>query len=137
MANVCEKVEQLNLFLENRPGILADLCAHLADNGINLRAIATLDSSDTGIARLVVDKPDEAKQTLVEAGIAFTTSWCLALEMPNHPGGFSEIARLLSLAGVNISYIYASSTGTAGYALGIFGVSEVDKAMSLDWSSLI
>jgi hypothetical protein len=137
MAYTCEKVEQLNLFLENRPGILADLCAHLADNGINLRAITTLESTDTGIARVVVDKVETAKQTLIEAGVAFTTSWCLALEMPNHPGGFAEIARLLSLAGVNIDYIYASSTGGAGNALGIFGVSKLDKAMSLDWGTMI
>ena len=38
-----QKVEQLTVFLANRPGILADLCAHLSERGINIRAMSTLD----------------------------------------------------------------------------------------------
>ena len=45
----CEKVEQLTLFLENRPGILADLCAHLADHRINIRAMTTVESTETTV----------------------------------------------------------------------------------------
>ena len=86
MTITSERVEQITLFLENRPGILADLCAHLADRSINIRAITTLESTETGAVRLVVDRTDAAKESLAEAGVPFTTSECLALEMPNAPG---------------------------------------------------
>jgi len=133
MAIKCEKVQQLTLFLDNRPGILADLCAHLADGRINIRAITTLDSTDVGAVRLVVDQPHRAERLLSEAKVHFTSADCLALEMPNHPGGFAGIAHILSVAGINIDYIYASTTPGAMTAFGIFGVSDLDKALTLDW----
>jgi hypothetical protein len=133
MTITSERVEQITLFLENRPGILADLCAHLADRGINIRAITTLESTETGAVRLVVDRAAAAKETLAEAGVPFTTSECLALEMPNTPGGFADIARILAIAGINIDFMYASSTPAAAVALGILGVSDLDRALSLDW----
>lgn len=129
MAIACERVQQLTLVLENRPGILADLCAHLCDKGINVRAVMTLDSTDTGAVRIVVDKPDEAMAILVSGGVPFSTNDCLAVQMPNYPGGLAEVARRLSLAGVNIDYLYGSSTSGAGTALGIFGVSDLDRAL--------
>ncbi len=39
-----EKVEQITLSLENRQGILADLCAHLRDHRINIRAMTALET---------------------------------------------------------------------------------------------
>jgi len=129
----CEKVQQLTLTLENRPGILADLCAHLADRRINIRAITAVDSTDSGNVRLVVDDPDLARRALSDAGVASTSVSCLALEMPNDPGGFAGIARSLSLAGINIDYIYASGLPDAAKALGIFGVSDLERALALDW----
>ena len=131
----CEQVEQLTVFLENRPGILADLCAHLSDRRISIRAMAVLDNTDAGTARLVVDDPELAKNILSEVGVAYTSARCLALEMPNHPGGFAGIARTLSLAGINIDFIYASAAPGAGPALGIFGVSDLKGALALDWES--
>jgi hypothetical protein len=133
MAITCEKVQQLTLFLENRPGILADLCAHLADRGVNIRAITTLESTHTGTVRLVVDQPEATARILDEAGVAHSSSHCLALQMPNHPGGFATVAHTLSVAGINIDFIYASSTANATAALGIFGVSDLDRALELDW----
>ncbi len=128
-----ERVEQLTLFLENRPGILADLCAHLSDHRVNIRAISVLDSTDAGAVRLIVDDVALAKELLTAAGVAHRSTYCLSLEMPNNPGGFASIARILSVAGINIDYIYASSLPGAGAALGVFGVSDLDRALSLRW----
>jgi hypothetical protein len=126
----CERVQQLTLLLENRPGILADLCAHLCDRGVNVRAMMTLESTDTGAVRIVLDKPDEASEILSKDGVSHSTTECLAVRMPNYPGGLAEVARLLSLAGVNIDYIYGSSTAGSSTALGIFGVSDLERALS-------
>ena len=129
----CAKVEQITLFLENRLGILADLCVHLSESKINIQAISTLDATDIGSVRLVVDRPDLAKEVFTEVGVPYSTTSYLAVRMPNHPGGFASIARMLSLAGINIDYIYASSIPDTAMALGIFGVSDPDRAIALDW----
>ena len=126
----CERVQQLTLLLENRPGILADLCAHLCDRGVNVRAMMTLESTDTGAVRIVLDKPDEASEILSKDGVSHSTTECLAVRMPNYPGGLAEVARQLSLAGVNIDYIYGSSTAGSSTALGIFGVSDLERALT-------
>jgi len=133
MAVRCEQVEQISIFLENRPGILADLCAHLSDHQVNIRAITVLDNTDSGTVRLVADDPQRARQVLDEAGVNYVTRPCLALEMPNDPGGFAQIARTLSLAGINIDYIYASALPGNPAALGIFHVSDPARALSLEW----
>lgn len=129
------KVLQITLFLENRPGILADLCAHLCDHGVDVRAMMTLENTETGAVRLIVDKPDEARAVLAEAGVACATSECLALDMPNTPGGLAGVARILAVAGININYIYGSSTAGSATALGIFGVSDLERALALDWEN--
>jgi hypothetical protein len=129
------EVEQITIFLENRPGILADLCAHLSDRRINIRAISTIDSTDTGSVRLIVDNPGLAKEAFADAGVAYTSARCLALEMPNDPGGFAGIAHTLSVAGINIDYIYASASPDTVTALGVLGVSDLQRALSLDWEA--
>ena len=129
----CESVEQITVFLENRPGILADLCAHLSDHRISIRAMSVLDNTNTGIVRLVVNDSQQAKAALSGAGVAFTTTRCLAVEMPNDPGGLGGVARTLSLAGINIDYVYASTLSDSYAALGVFGVSDLDRALSLSW----
>lgn len=131
----CEEVEQLTVFLENRPGVLADLCAHLSDSGINIRAISTIDNRDTGSVRLILTDPKAGKEVLAQAGVAYSSCKCLALQMPNDPGGFAGIARTLAMGGINIDYIYASAVAGPGPALGIFGVSDIERALALDWGS--
>jgi hypothetical protein len=133
MAITCEKVEQIVVFLENRPGILADLCAHLSDRGINIRALTSVEATETGVIRLILDRPDAAKEVLSEARVSYTTSHCLVVEMPNYPGGFALIARELALAGINIDYIYATTIPGASTALGVLGVSDLELALKIHW----
>ena len=128
--------EEFTLFLDDRPGILADLCGHLADHRVSIRAMSTSRGDDTGTVHLVVDDPVQARAMFDEAGVHFTTATCLALEMPNAPGGFARVARVLALAGINIDSIYASAAPRAGVAFGILSVSDPEAAMSLDWSLL-
>ena len=131
----CTEVEQITLSLENRPGILADLCAHLSDRRVNIRAITALENTEPGAVRLVADDPELTKELLSSAGATHTSTRCLAVEMPNNPGGFAGMARILSLAGINIDYIYASTVPGAGTALGILHVSDLERALALDWES--
>jgi len=130
----CEDVEQISIFLENRAGVVADLCAHLTEANISIRAIAVLDTIDIGTVRMVVDKPEEAKEVLSAAGAAYVTVRCLAVEVPDRPGGFATAANKLSLAGINIEYIYASALPGANKAMGIFRVSDLQRALTLDYS---
>ena len=130
-----EEVEQISIFLENRTGVIADLCAHFTERNINIRAIAVLDTIDIGTVRMVVDEPEVAKEALAAAGAAYVTVKCLALEVPDRPGGFASVANKLSLAGINIEYFYASTLPGAKKTMSIFRVSNIERALRIDYSS--
>lgn len=131
----CEEVEQISIFLENRPGVVADLCTHLTDAEISIRAMAVLDTIDIGTVRMVVDDAEKAKEVFAAAGAAYVTVKCLAVEVPDQPGGFASAATKLSLAGINIEYIYASALNGADKAMGIFRVSDLERALKLDYNT--
>ena len=135
MRCMCEEVEQISIFLENRAGVVADLCAHLTEREISIRAMAVLDTIDIGTVRMVVDDPEKAKEALAAAGAAYVTVKCLSVEVPDRPGGFAGVARKLSLAGVNIEYIYASTVPGAEKAVGIFRVSDLERALTLSYDT--
>src|SRR5215468_10727211 len=48
---------QLAVFLANRPGALARVCEALANAGINIYALATSDTADHTVVRMVVSDP--------------------------------------------------------------------------------
>lgn len=56
------KIKQLSIFLENKKGRMRNALDVLADAGFNIRALSIADTSDFGILRLIVPKPDEAKK---------------------------------------------------------------------------
>lgn len=128
------EVLEISLFLDNRPGILADLCAHLSERGIDMRAMSARGGAETGEVRLVVDHPDEVLASLEADGIRHSTSPRLQIEMPNRPGGLAEVARALALVGVNIDSIYGSATADTGTALLILDVSDLASALAVSWS---
>lgn len=119
-------VDQLNIFLENRPGRLRAFCETLRAGGINMRAILLPDNRDYGVARLVVDDAEEAIGVLKRAKILAFKSPALAVQIRNHPGALNDLAERLSAEDVEIEYAYGSGTGDD--ATIILGVSDLDRA---------
>ena len=62
-------IKQLSIFVENKAGRLAEITAELAKAGVDIRALSVADTTNFGILRLIVDKPDEAERILREAGL--------------------------------------------------------------------
>ena len=42
-------IKQISVFVENKPGRLADITGFLADGGISIRAFSIADTTDIGI----------------------------------------------------------------------------------------
>ena len=124
---------QLSAFLANQPGVVARLCEALAEKGVNILAMAVLDTVDIGTMRMVVDDVDVAKQALDEAGAAYVDVPVITIPIPNLQGGFGQIARVLAAANINIEYVYATSVPGTDYSLGVFRVSDRDAALELDY----
>ena len=57
-------IKQLSIFVENKAGRLAEITEIIAKAGIDIRALSIADTTNFGILRLIVDKPDEAEKAL-------------------------------------------------------------------------
>src|SRR3989338_3922788 len=108
-------ISQLSIFLENRPGAFARVCAEFARRGVNMQAVMVEDAVDHAVIRMVVDKVTKAKDILEDHGAISMENEILAVDMPNRPGEFVKVAQKLSKAMINMDYAYGSApTGTKG-----------------------
>jgi len=122
-------IEQVSVFLENRPGHLAQLARTLADAGINMRALMVADTEQFGVVRVICDRPHAAKAALEEAGFGVSITPVIAVEMPDRPGGLAEVLETLGRENINVEYAYAFVEPGAKAAVDIF---KVDNERAAD-----
>jgi hypothetical protein len=126
-----EPATQLAVFLANRPGALARVCEALAKAQINIYALATSDTVDHTVVRMVVSDPTKALMLLGEAGVLALETEVLSIETASEPGVLGQIAERLAEADVNIEYAYLAGGREAEKGLIILRPSDVEKARSV------
>jgi hypothetical protein len=123
-----ETATQLAVFLANRPGALARVCEALANAEINIQALATSDTVDHTVVRMVVSDPTKALMLLGEAGVLALETEVLTIETASEPGVLAKIAERLAEANLNIEYAYLAGGRGAEKGLIILRPSGVEKA---------
>ncbi len=121
-------IKQLSVFLENKKGRVCAAADILAQNNINIRALSLADTSEFGILRLIVDKPEEGKRVLNEAGIVVGVTDVLSLTMDDRPGGTIGVLRTLAESGIGVEYMYACVGKLSGKAFMIIQADELEAA---------
>ena len=121
-------VKQISVFLENKPGTLCDLTGVLAESGIDMRAFSVAETSDFGIARIIVDDVYKTTTVLRDRGFVHSVTPVLAVAMSDTPGGLNGILQCLSAGSINVEYMYAFLGGRAGSAYMIFKVAGHHKS---------
>jgi hypothetical protein len=125
-----ETATQLAVFLANRPGALARVCDALAKAEININALATSDTVDHTVVRMVVSDPTKALMLLGEAGVLALETEVLMIETANQPGVLATIAERLAETDVNIEYVYLAGGRSVDNGLIVLRPSDVEKAHS-------
>jgi hypothetical protein len=123
-----ETATQLAVFLANRPGALARVCEALAKAEINIHALATSDTVDHTVVRMVVSDPTKALMLLGEAGVLAIETEVLMIETASQPGVLAKIADRLAQAKVNIEYAYLAGGRGVEKGLIVLRPSDVEKA---------
>jgi len=124
-------IKQLSVFVENKKGRMAHIAELMGDAGVDIRALSIADTSDFGILRVIVDRPDLAVKTLREAGMAVTLTDVIAVGMEDKPGSFAKIIRTVADAGIEVEYMYAFIGRTAEKAFMIMRANEPEKAVEI------
>lgn len=123
------KLKQISIFLENRAGRLAEVTRVLGEHNINIRALSLADTSDFGILRLIVNRPDDAYAALKDSGFAVTTTEVIAVEIEDRPGGLAAVLAILEKANINVEYMYAFVEKATDKAVVVFRFEDVNTAI--------
>lgn len=100
-------VHQISIFVENKSGTLLQVLELFKEARIQLIASTISDTVEYGIYRIICSEPERALDTLKQAGISADVSEVFAIELDNIPGRAADAVRLLSEAGIGISYLYS------------------------------
>jgi hypothetical protein len=126
-----EFVPELTAHLENKPGRLAKICAALAKDKINIRALSVMDTAERSVLRMVVDQLEPTRKALTAIGVETDLREVLAVEMDNRPGGLTRVLEKLAEEHINIEYVYVSAASAPGKSLGIFHTSNPTRAIQV------
>ena len=122
-------VKQISVFIENRSGRLREVTDVLGKSNINIRALSLADTSDYGILRLIVDRPDETLKVLKEANFTLSETDVLAAEVPDRPGGLATVLEILETRGINVEYMYAFVEKSSNNAIMVFRIEDINGAI--------
>jgi hypothetical protein len=122
---------QVSVFLDNRPGSLSEVMAHLDRNQIKVFALSISDAGEFGLIRLITDDPARTTKILEDAefnlakskkNIEVTVIWITEKDR------VSKITKVLSDAGLNIDYAYSSAVHLDGKFALVLRVNDLEKA---------
>lgn len=122
-------INQVSVFIENKVGRLYELTKVLGDAGVNIRALSLADTSDFGVARLIVDNPEETLNLLKSNQFTARLTSVLAIDVPDHPGGLAEVLKILGDLQTNVEYTYAFVEQNKDRALLIFRIEDPENVL--------
>ena len=104
----------LTVVLKDEPGELAALGGATGAAGVNIEGMCAFTGEGRGIIHLLIDDDavDRAVDALERAGVGVADRReVLVVDVADQPGSLGELARLLSVAGVNIELLYTTFGG--------------------------
>ncbi|MGA3373448.1 MAG: ACT domain-containing protein [Terracidiphilus sp.] len=124
------KIQQISLFIENKPGHIAAPIRLLAQAGVDIRSLYLADTQEFGIVRMIVSDWQKAAEVLDAEGFVVKATEVLAVEVPDHPGGLADVLDALDGSGINIEYMYAFPHQQGEEAILIFRFGDPDAAIA-------
>ena len=116
---------EITVKLANSPGTLGRVAQVLGAERINMLAMSV---DPSGALRMVVDNPLHAAGTLRDQHYNIEERDVLYAAMPNEPGSLGRALRLLSDAGINVEYAYASGIDRVSMVGVVIGVGDAQRA---------
>lgn len=124
-------VKQISVFLENKSGRLAEVTRVLGENKIDISALSIADTTDFGILRMIVNRPDDAFDILKLNGFTVSSNNVIAISVKDEPGGLAEVLKVLEDNKIGIEYIYAFVGKMNNQAMVILRVEAIQSAIDI------
>jgi hypothetical protein len=113
-----EKLTQLTVLLENRPGALAEVASVLSEAKVAIRAISVDAGVHHGLLNLVTTQAETARRALYRAHIRCSEREIFALTFRDWSRALASACALLAEQKINIELAYGSAGGLDDEASG-------------------
>ena len=123
-------VNQVSVFIENRHGRLGEVLQFLKDNDVNILSISLADTTEYGLLRLIVNKPEHAKEVLLAAGFSSMLTEVLIIKVPHVAGSLQNILSEIAKANVSIEYMYGLSVESTDASI-VMKTNELERAQDV------
>ena len=120
-------VKQISIFIENRKNSLSELTKVLAEHNISIRTLNLADTNDFGIARIIVDNPEQVQAALERSAYIVKTTPVIALEIPDEAGSLNKILNILAENERNVEYMYGFAGKKSGSAYMIIRTTDIPE----------
>ena len=124
-------IQQITVFIENRPGRLTDILKVLAKHQIDLNGISIADSSDFGLFRMILSDPEKGQEVLKQSGYIVKSTDVLAIDVHDTPGGLLHALDSIAQKGINVLYMYAFGTKLSSRAMIIIKTDDNQRTTSI------
>lgn len=121
-------VNQITVFIENKPGRLMEIFKALAKNNIDIKAFSLADTTEFGVARMIVSDVETAKKAIAEEGVIVRSCSILTVAVPDEPGALMSALEILKANGVAIEYMYAFAEKLDGASVIAIRTDDQEKA---------
>jgi hypothetical protein len=99
-------INQLSVFLPNKPGQLASFFELLMENKIYIYSLTVAETEEYGLLLLLVDKPRRCFELLEEKGYLYSITEIVTVKLSNNISELYNIAKTLGSQQINIEYLY-------------------------------
>lgn len=126
-----KKAKQISFMMPDRAGLLSTVTDALGAAKININAICAYGMQNEATFMLTADSIAKAKKALARLGVAeLKENDVFAVELTNKPGELQKVAKKLADAGINIIYMYGTTTASR-LATCVFATSDDAQAIKL------
>jgi len=124
-------LKQISVFIENKPGRLAEITGIIAGQNINMRALVLAESTNSGILRIIVDEPEKVESFLKAHDMTCSINKVISVFVDDKAGGLAGMLKILADNSIAIKYMYAVVI-ERGKACMILRISEEFRAKAVE-----
>ena len=125
------KAKQLSVWVDDRPGMLGKVASALGAKKVNIIGFMAPVADGRDAIRMVVDKPEEAKEAFAAGGWETSEEDIVQVVLADKPGALGSAASRLGAVGININYAYSGSGKGAQKVSTFFAVADVQAALKV------
>lgn len=123
-------ITQYSVFLENRVGQLLEVVRAFQGSKVKIVGLSIADSADCCILRLILSHPEQGREILELAELAYAENELLVAELPAGPQSLVELCSGLLQAEINIHYAYPLIVHPHGRSAVALHVDNIEQAGS-------